>query len=495
LAGWASDGVGRLTETGNIRYTRGEERVLSDNWMPDGHGDLPPWEWHDPIADTATRPAPAVASVYERETVRMPAATAVLSRPKAADRTGGLVRWPNRRPRDRRDVRRRTRRIVIAAMLLIVVLGSGPLINSPVGASGADLLRAVLGPRLTAQIESYFFGATDALTRLRTSIFHNQGAAPWAVSHTSALQAGQAPGSRPDGPRLMALPLVKTVISPALPDEGVWISAGLPAPTARGWPVPMAKTYIRPDPQRPYAVVMLVAIDLRQAHLHLVDGTTEPAWGGPGVIPTADQSSGLLLSAFNGGFKAADGHYGLMVNGHTYLPAQPHAATLALYSDSTVRIGEWGTPAIPTQDMTSYRQNGAPLILDGTVNPAAATDGWAWGAPILANIFTWRSAVALTRDGVLLYAAGNAVSADTLARALAAAGAYQAMELDINPVWVRCMTYQYAGTSLTARKLRDDMYGNANQFLVPYERDFIYVTRVSPKGWPTVGVPDTTRPR
>jgi hypothetical protein len=464
---------------------------LSDEWMSGGRGDLPPWEWHDPVADAATVRAPAVAPLDEQETVRTRAATAVQSRPVAADRTGGLVRWPNRKPRYRRDVRRRVRRIGIASVLLVVVLASGPLVNSPVGAKGADLLRAVLGPRLTAQIESYYFGATDALTRLRTSIFHNQGAAPWAVSHTHALPTGPVPGGRPNGPRLMVLPTVKTLITPALPDEGAWISSGLPAPTTSGWPVPMAKTYIRPDPDRPYAVVMLVAVDLRQAQLHLVDGTTEPAWGGPGVVPTADQSAGLL-AAFNGGFKAADGHYGLMVNGHTYLPPQPHAATLALYSDETVRIGEWGTDAIPTEGMTAFRQNGAPLIVDGAVNPSAATDGYAWGAPILANIFTWRSAVALTRDGVLLYAAGNSVSADTLARALVAAGAYQGMELDINPVWVRCMTYQYQNSTLTARKLRNDMYGNPNQFLVPYERDFIYVTRLSPQGWPT-SQPPTAR--
>jgi hypothetical protein len=407
--------------------------------------------------------------------------------PEAADHTGTLVRWPHRKPRHRRDGRRRLRRIITVLVLLAVVVGSGPLINSPIGAKGADLLRAVLGPRLTAQVESYYFGATDTLARLRARVFHTHGAAPWAVAHTATLPAGSAPepgaSGRPNPAHLMPLPPVKTIIAPALTDEGVWISSGLPAPGNRGWPVPMAKTYLRPDPDRPYAVVMLVAIDLRQAALHLVDGTAEPASGGPGVIPANDQSSGALLAAFNGGFKAADGHYGLMINGHTYLPPQPRAATLALYDVGMVRIGEWGTDAIPTEGLVAFRQNGAPLIVNGVVNPTAASDGWSWGATILANIYTWRSALALTRDGVLLYAAGNAVSASTLARALVAAGAEQAMELDINPVWVRCMTYQNEHAALTARKLRDDMYGNANQFLVPYERDFIYVTRLAPP-WP-----------
>jgi hypothetical protein len=406
---------------------------------------------------------------------------------EATDRLGALVRWPHRKPRHRRDGRRRVRRVVTVLVLLAMVIASGPVVNSPIGARGADLLRAVLGPRLTAQVESYFFGATDALSRLRAHVFHTHGTAPWAASHSAALPIEQPSGpvvsGRPRLVQLMPLPTVKTVITPALPDEGVWITSGLPAPGNRGWPVPMAKTYLRPDPDRPYAVVMLVAIDLRQAALHLVDGTSDPAAGGPGVIPADDQSPDALLAAFNGGFKAADGHYGLMTNGHTYLPPQPHAATLALYDVGTVRIGEWGTDAIPTEGLVAYRQNGAPLIVNGRVNPTAATDGYSWGAPILANIYTWRSALALTRDGVLLYAAGNAISADTLARALVAAGADQAMELDINPVWVRCMTYQSDHRTLTARKLRDDMYGNSNQFLVPYERDFIYVTRLAPP-WP-----------
>jgi phosphodiester glycosidase len=464
---------------------------LSEEWTPAAGGDA--WQERDTVARYVTQPAGVVTPLADQDTARVAVAASTTAPPATADPTGALVRWPSRKPRHRRDGRRLRRRIITVVVLLAVVLGSGPLINSPVGARGADLLRAALGPRATAQIESFYFGVTDALTRLRTQISHNHGAAPWAISHTATLPAGQTPGDgtgvHQNRAHLMVLPAVKTIIAPALPDEGIWISSGLPAPGNRGWPVPMAKTYIRPDPDRPYAVVMVVAVDLRQAQLHMVDGTAEPAYGGPGVIPVTDQSSALLLAAFNGGFKAADGHYGLMVNGHTYLPPQPHAATLALYGDNSVRIGEWGTAAIPTDGITAFRQNGAPLIVEGEINPTAASDGWAWGAPILANIYTWRSALALTANGVLLYAAGNAVTASTLARALVAAGAEQAMELDINPVWVRCMTYQATRSTLTARKLRDDMYGYPNQFLVPYERDFIYLTRLAPVGWPTFDVP------
>jgi Phosphodiester glycosidase len=370
-----------------------------------------------------------------------------------------------------------------------VAASAGPLIGSPVGAWGADELRALLGPRLTAQIESYYFDASDGLARLRARVFGAPRSSPWAVSKATPLPAGPAetPVTRQFGerPALMPLPAVPPLFSPPLAGEGQWLADSLPGPTRRGWPAPMAKTFIRPDSQRPYAVVMLVAIDLRQVQLHIVDGTHDPAAGGPGVVPAADQQGDELLAAFNGGFKAADGHYGLMTAGHTYLPPQPGAATLALYADGTVRLGRWGSADVPAANLVAYRENGAPLIENGQVNPSAHTDGYAWGAPILANIYTWRSAVALTGSGVLLYAAGDAVSADTLARALARAGARQAMQLDINPVWVRFETYGRSGASLVAHKLRSDMYGGSNQFLVPYERDFLYVTRYAPPEWST----------
>ena len=55
------------------------------------------------------------------------------------------------------------------------------------------------------------------------------------------------------------------------------------------------------------------------------------------MIPVADQSH--LIAAFNGGFKAINGHYGMMVDGVTLLPPLPGFATLAIYRDGHVNIG------------------------------------------------------------------------------------------------------------------------------------------------------------
>jgi hypothetical protein len=432
----------------------------------------------EPLADTA---APSSRGMVARPDRHAPFRLVLRRRARAAPTSPAA-----RRPRWRR-------RALIALVVVVLLTSAGPLINSPVGAWGADVLRAALGPRLTAQIEAYYFNATDTLDRARVHLFGAPKAAPWAAPHGTPLPTTRGTAANPDAfarmhgpPPATALPQVQPMLSPALAGEGEWSAEGLPAPSYAIWPAPLAKTFLRPDPVRPYAVVMLVAIDLRQVRLHVVDGTSQPAPGGAGVVPAGDQAANLLLAAFNGGYKAADGHYGLMTDGRTYLPPQPDAATLALYNDGSVRMGAWGSAAIPTAGLIAYRQNGAPLIVGGAINPSAQTDGYAWGAPILANIYTWRSALAMTAWGVLIYAAGNAVSANTLAQALVRAGAVEAMQLDINPTWVRFDTYARsgAGGSLVAEKLRADMYGGPGQFLLPYQRDFFYVTRVEPKGWP-----------
>lgn len=404
---------------------------------------------------------------------------------------GGLaVSFPWRRravfERDGHATRRPRRwRRVVAVVLVLAVLCSqtGAIVDSPVGAWGADTLRELLGPRLTAQFESYYFGVTDNLERLRVYLFGAPQTDPYGNTSGTPLLPSNLPYSHRGPPPLMPLPPIQLRLAPALPGEGVWTADGLPVPTHPYWPVPMAKTYLRPDPDRPYAVVTLAAIDLRQVSLHIVDGTSQPAAGGTGVVAPEDRTADLLLAAFNGGFKAADGHFGLATGGHVYLPPQPGAATLALYADGTVRMGAWGSAELPTANLVAYRQNSAPLIVDGVINPTAQTLGYSWGAPILANIYTWRSAVALTSSGVLLYAAGSSVSAETMAQALVRAGAQQAMELDINPVWVRFETFTGSGTSLVAHPLRKDMHGGPTQFLVPYDRDFFYVTRFEPPAW------------
>lgn len=137
-----------------------------------------------------------------------------------------------------------------------------------------------------------------------------------------------------------------------------------------------ARAFIRPDPSHLYAIVTLLQFDARFFRLHMVAGTTEP--GGPrgyygsGIIPTTDQKGNALLAAFNGGFKYADGQYGLKTNGVVYVPPQPNAATIAITKSGQILPGAWGVDSrlnSNNTDLIAWRQNASLLINNGTINP------------------------------------------------------------------------------------------------------------------------------
>ena len=109
---------------------------------------------------------------------------------------------------------------------------------------------------------------------------------------------------------------------------------------------------VYPDASRPFAKVEVVTIDPARFDLHLVGGTAEPRSTtgivGTGVIPDDPETRGSLVAAFNGGWAAMHGHYGMMIDRQVYLPARSGVATLAWYADGRLRLGVWGTrhPAV-----------------------------------------------------------------------------------------------------------------------------------------------------
>jgi hypothetical protein len=88
----------------------------------------------------------------------------------------------------------------------------------------------------------------------------------------------------------------------------------------------------------------------------------------------------------------------------------------------------------------------------------------------------------VTADGALVYAAGNGLSALSLAGVLSRAGAVRAMELDINSRWVDFFTYGPptaggAPADVTVAKLSPDMRPPLNDYLTASSRDFIALFR------------------
>ena len=102
----------------------------------------------------------------------------------------------------------------------------------------------------------------------------------------------------------------------------------------------------RPDEERPYAKVLLVAMDMRQLDLGMEAGVEdpEPLTGPPGTgrIPRDPQVYQRVAAAFNGGFKTEHGNYGMMVNKRVLLPPVAGAATVVVSNDGRVGMGTWG---------------------------------------------------------------------------------------------------------------------------------------------------------
>jgi hypothetical protein len=279
--------------------------------------------------------------------------------------------------------------------------------------------------------------------------------------------------------------LTDTKVVTADPQIG-WQAYG---PPVNGSPV-MARAMIMADPQRSYAGVALVRIDLSQLQLHMMPGYVEPAHPSQisqalptlGSVPPQDQSN--LIAAFNGGFKGIHGHYGMMVDGVTLLPPIPNIATVAIYKDGRVQIGAWGKDITPSADMIAFRQNCPPLIEAGQLNPDLSLNNHlAWGYTGNTDI-TWRTGLGITQDGrYLIYAVGNGTSAETLAKSLLMAGAYNAMQLDINQYYAHFYTYHSAGgpsssqsSQMADEQLLAQMTDIPHLYLTPSVRDFFYLT-------------------
>ncbi len=417
-------------------------------------------------------------------------------------------------------------RIFVVGFIVVSILFCGlmaiPIVSPAAGAAIADGLRSIIGPEAVAEIESFQFKLQDTFNRARYQVSGGQAQITWADSSNTTPEAPKSitvkPAASKANSATKAAPTQPTkpvpnqptkvapsqVITPTVTQAAPVVQAdpavdviSAPSPVG-GWqpfgtlinnqPV-MARAVVKPDPGRPYAQAAVVRIDLSQVDLHAVAGTVEPVAvkGAPalkrtGIITPGDQSPDSLLAAFNGGFKSVHGGYGVMVDGVTLRPPMDNMATLALFKDGSVQLGAWGRDFTSTDNMIAFRQN-CPLLLDaGVINPNVNDESRKeWGYTVKNLDTTWRSGVGLSQDGrFLIYAAGNSLTVQSLAEALRQAGAYNAMQLDINGFYTRFVTYQdnpkASGYPVIASKLLNEMSGDPAMFLHPYDRDFFYVT-------------------
>ena len=400
-------------------------------------------------------------------------------------------RWKPGRPRLTK--KRATLLFVLVAFMALVGAYTQKETLSP---KVADYSRNVIGDENTARVESWFFTVEDKVNKAKfrvmggtTNPFATGVQAeffPRTPSRPVVYYLGE--GAKPGESQLTAdtlgplpLQLPKTIALRDNPEtgEGVWSTAGLPHNSPND--TLMAKTFIRPDKSRPYALVGAVLMDARRIRLHLTAGTVDPGGfrgvKGPGTIPTEAQAG--LIAAWNGGFKGPHGTFGMYSDGTEYVPLRNGLASICVMKDGAIKMGEWGADISWDPNMASCRQNVVLLVQNGEVSKRTGegNDTWGYVQVNSAEFITWRSAVGLTKDGNLIYAAGNSLSAESLARALWAAGAYTAMQLDINSPYVLLGNFfPQADGTLRSERFMDTMPDSPARFLRTQERDFMYVT-------------------
>ena len=153
-----------------------------------------------------------------------------------------------------------------------------------------------------------------------------------------------------------------------------------------------------------------------------------------------------LVAAFNGGFRFQDARGGIFLEGKAGVPLVAGAASFVIYKDGRINVGTWGKEISMSPGVGSVLQNVVLLVDHGRLAPSATyTDNAVWGYTLGGGYVVPRSGIGVTADGALVYVAGPALTAKSLAESLERAGAVRAMTLDINPEWVTFNFYAHRG--------------------------------------------------
>ncbi len=224
--------------------------------------------------------------------------------------------------------------------------------------------------------------------------------------------------------------------------------------------------------------VTLLRFDQRLVHLTLHAGLHEP--GGQGwtygdhIVASEIHH---VLAAFNGGFKLSNGSVGFLADGRAAVPLAVGLGSIVTYQNGTTEIGAWqeGVPARGVA-VASVLQNLHLLVDRGVAAPTVETCiRGCWGYTLGGGSQVPRSALGITADGQLVWAAGEYLAPAMIAQALVNAGVVRAVELDINPEWVAGYLYVHRRGGPTALPVIPGQFGIPGRFLSPYGRDFFTI--------------------
>ena len=226
-------------------------------------------------------------------------------------------------------------------------------------------------------------------------------------------------------------------VAPAVAGEGVYRPAGR---TVQGHSA-IFTTTIRPL-DNPTTEAGVAWIDTNLLSARLYSGSLSPGglfW--KYTAPVSRAASQTLVAAFNGGFLLKDSHGGYLSEGHLVAPLVNGAASLVIYKNGSMTVGQWGRDVAMNANVVAVRQNLTLLVDHGAPVPGlVTTDVARWGFSLNNQIDTPRSALGVTASGALVYVEGEMNVVD-LARILVRAAAVRAMVLDMNPLWPVFSTY------------------------------------------------------
>lgn len=300
------------------------------------------------------------------------------------------------------------------------------------------------------------------------------------VATSRVATSQRVPAPRTSTARVALTPLASPAnlvpfVTPALAGEGVYHPAGR---TVQGHSA-IFTTIIRPL-DNATTVAGVAWIDPRLLTARLYSGSLSPGglfW--KYTAPVSRAAAKTLVAAFAGGFLLKDSHGGYLSEGHLVAPLVNGAASLVIYKNGTMTVGQWGRDVTMGADVVAVRQNLTLLVDHGAPVPGLqATDVARWGFSLYSRIDTPRSALGVTADGALVYVEGEMNIVD-LARILVRAGAVRAMVLDMNPYWPVFATYLPAtptgyATPGNGKDLTPTMVQTpARFFQSAYSRDFV----------------------
>jgi hypothetical protein len=288
----------------------------------------------------------------------------------------------------------------------------------------------------------------------------------------SSLSTGASPSASSSPPQ--RLPATTTTTVPPTTTTTTEQPGWNPVSTGPSGIAVDERTFSEPDGSQ-VTVARFRAGETRFA-LHV--GSTDPPVGSA-VIP-ADAGSAVsgsetpaLLAAFNGGFQVSTGSGGFEVDGVTLVPLVNGMASFVIDTNGTGHVGVWGQglPA-PGEQVLSVRQNLPPLV-SASQPSSQISDIAAWGATLGGGAMVARSGLGEDAQGNILYAGSMSALPSDIADALVAAGAVNAMELDINPEWVQLALATTPGGPLSTGVPGQNR--PADQYLTGWTRDFVTV--------------------